>query len=180
VDAPGYGFARMNKKRRELWFGLTEEYMKVSSRLSQIFVCINIEHGLKNNDIQFLERCERYNIDVQVILTKVDKLPPKKYFYQLQAIVEGIKRLELKKVNERIIAVSSKTKFGIEVMRMRLIEAIEKSQQRNIDNHEDMLLTYVKDMRVQRTRIEEKQPTQSKHFLLRKLIYNSKLTKYLK
>jgi GTP-binding protein EngB required for normal cell division len=42
VDAPGYGYARMNKRRRELWFGLTEEYMKVSSRLSQIFVCINL------------------------------------------------------------------------------------------------------------------------------------------
>lgn len=93
VDAPGYGFARMNKKRRELWFGLTEEYMKVSSRLSQIFVCINLEHGLKSNDIQFLQRCERYNIDVQIILTKVDKVRPAKYFYHLQAIVEGIKRL---------------------------------------------------------------------------------------
>jgi hypothetical protein len=31
----------MNKKRREMWAGLTEEYLKVSSRLSQIFICIN-------------------------------------------------------------------------------------------------------------------------------------------
>lgn len=73
--------------------------MKVSSRLSQIFVCINIEHGLKPNDIQFLQRCERYNIDVQIILTKTDKISSSKYFYQVQAIVEGIKRLELKKIN---------------------------------------------------------------------------------
>jgi hypothetical protein len=33
---------------------------------------------------------------------------------------------------------------------------------------------------VQRTRIEESQPSQSKEFLVRKLIYQSKLTKYLK
>lgn len=67
--------------------------MKVSSRLSQIFVCINFEHGLKSNDIIFLQRCERYNIDVQIILTKVDKVKPNKYFSQLQAIVETVKRL---------------------------------------------------------------------------------------
>lgn len=87
VDAPGYGFAKMNKKRRELWFGLTDEYMKISSRLSQIFLCINFEHGLKDNDIQFLQRADKYNIDIQIIMTKVDKINHQKFFYQLQAIV---------------------------------------------------------------------------------------------
>ena len=113
VDAPGYGFAKMNKRRREMWFGLTEEYMKISSRLSQIFVCINLEHGLKPNDMLFLKRADRYNIDVQVILTKTDKLRSHRYYSQLQAIVEGIKRLGLKRVNERIIAVSSQSTFGL-------------------------------------------------------------------
>lgn len=61
--------------------------MKVSSRLSQIFICINLEHGLKSNDILFLKRCERYNIDMQIILTKVDKVPKRLYFHKLQAIV---------------------------------------------------------------------------------------------
>lgn len=99
VDAPGYGFARMNKKRRDLWFGLTDEYMKISSRLSQIFVCVNFEHGLKEADVQFLQRASRYNVDVQVVMTKVDKVPPRKYYYQLQAIVEALKRLQLPNLN---------------------------------------------------------------------------------
>ena len=79
-----------------------------------------------------------------------------------------------------MIAVSSKTGFGMEVLKMRVVESIERSQQRNIDQKEDLLLSYVKELTVQRTRIEETQPTQSKDFLLRKLIYQSKLTKYLK
>ena len=83
-------------------------------------------------------------------------------------------------MNERVIAVSSKTGFGMEVLKMRVVESIERSQQRNIDQKEDLLLSYVKELTVQRTRIEETQPTQSKDFLLRKLIYQSKLTKYLK
>ena len=68
----------------------------------------------------------------------------------------------------------------MEVLKMRVVESIERSQQRNIDQKEDLLLSYVKELTVQRTRIEETQPTQSKDFLLRKLIYQSKLTKYLK
>lgn len=87
VDAPGYGFAKMNKKRREMWAGLTEEYLKVSSRLSQIFICINFEHGLKQNDILFLKRADKFNVDIQIILTKVDKVSHTKYYYQLQSIV---------------------------------------------------------------------------------------------
>jgi GTP-binding protein EngB required for normal cell division len=61
---------------------------------------------------------------VQLVITKADKVPPQKYFHQLQAIVEGVKRLQLKCVNERVIAVSSKTGFGMEVLRMRVVEAI--------------------------------------------------------
>lgn len=84
-------------------------------------------------------------------MTKIDKLNHHQYFYQLQSIVEGIKRLELKNVNERILAVSVKNNFGIQMLKMRLIEAIENSNQRNIDYREDLLLAYVKDLRVQRT-----------------------------
>ena len=51
VDAPGYGFAKMNKKRREMWMGLADEYLKISSRLSQIFLCVHFEHGLKSTDV---------------------------------------------------------------------------------------------------------------------------------
>lgn len=98
--------------------------MKVSSRLSQIFVCINFEHGLKSSDIQFLQRANLYNINIQIILTKIDKISHTKYYYQLQSIVENIKRLQLKNVNERILAVSTKSKFGINMMRMRIVEAI--------------------------------------------------------
>jgi GTP-binding protein EngB required for normal cell division len=67
--------------------------MKISSRLSQIFICVNFEHGLKDSDIQFMKRANQYNIDIQVVLTKVDKISHVKYFYQMQSIVEGIKRL---------------------------------------------------------------------------------------
>jgi GTP-binding protein len=41
VDAPGYGFAKINKAKRFMWAGLMDEYLKISSRLCEIFICIN-------------------------------------------------------------------------------------------------------------------------------------------
>ena len=58
-------------------------------------------------------RADKYNIDIQIVMTKIDKISHERFYYQLQAIVEGIKRLELKNMNERILAVSTKTRFGV-------------------------------------------------------------------
>ena len=63
----------------------------------------------------------------------MDRVHSSKYFHYLRAIVEGIKRLGLENVNERVIAVSTRRRFGVEVLRMRIVEAVERSRQRNVD-----------------------------------------------
>jgi GTP-binding protein len=75
VDAPGYGFAQINKSKREMWAGLTDEYLKISPRVAQIFLCINLEHGVKHNDIETLSHITKYNINIQLLLCKADKVP---------------------------------------------------------------------------------------------------------
>ena len=83
----------MNQRRRNLWFGLLDEYMKISSRLCQIFHIINFEHGVKDNDIIALKRVTAYNVGVQLVLNKVDKIPQRMYMSQVKAINENIRRL---------------------------------------------------------------------------------------
>ena len=46
-------------------------------------------------------------------MNKVDKVKQEKFMSQLKSINEGIIRLELPNINNRIIACSCKTKFGI-------------------------------------------------------------------
>jgi len=48
--------------------------MKVSTRLSQIFLLINFEHGLKEIDKEFIARADRFNVNIQLVMTKVDKV----------------------------------------------------------------------------------------------------------
>lgn len=64
----------MNKARRQMWAGLVDEYLKISSRLSQIFLCINFEHGIKQSDVDTLKHITRYNVNIQVVLCKADKI----------------------------------------------------------------------------------------------------------
>ena len=48
--------------------------MKISSRLCQIFHIINFEHGLKENDIIALTKVSAYNVGIQLVFNKVDKI----------------------------------------------------------------------------------------------------------
>lgn len=66
----------------------------------------------------------KYNVDIQLVLNKVDKVKEDKFMNQVKGINEAVRRLELPNINNRIIACSNKSKFGIEVLQCRLLEAI--------------------------------------------------------
>jgi GTP-binding protein len=86
VDAPGYGYAKINKAKRLVWAGLIDEYLKISSRLSQIFLCINFEHGIKSSDIYTLKNISKYNVNIQLVLNKADRVKEKHFLPQMKAI----------------------------------------------------------------------------------------------
>ena len=56
MDAPGYGFTKVNVNIKRKWSQMLYDYMKISTRLVRIYVLINIEHGLKNADLQLLDK----------------------------------------------------------------------------------------------------------------------------
>ncbi len=118
-------------------------------------------------------------MNIQIILCKADKVKEKMYLPQLKSINESIRRLELPNINDRIIACSMKTKFGMDVLKCRVVECLEKTKPRNIDKNEHLLIEYLKDLRVQRKDRSIPERTLSKPHVVRKLIYNSKLTKFL-
>ena len=115
-----------------------------------------------------------------MVLTKADKVKEDKLFYRMVEIGNAIDAMGFKNVSDKIIATSSKTRFGMETLKCFLYEALMTSKQRNIDNHEDVLLEYLKENRVTPqdiTGMPEKQL--SKPYLVKKLVYNSKYSRYL-
>jgi len=136
IDTPGYGFADMNRRRRDMWFGCLYEYLKVSSRACQVVMCVNSEHGLKRNDLEFLRRTHEFNLNIQLVLTKIDKLPEDKLFYRMVEVSTALDTMGFRNLSDKIIATSSRTWFGVESLKCFVYEALMQSPQRNIDDHE--------------------------------------------
>ena len=52
--------------------------------------------------------------------------------------------MDVKNVDDMVLAVSTKTKFGLSHLKCRMVQAIEHSAPRMTDMHEDLLLSYVR------------------------------------
>ena len=62
------------------------DYIKISTRICRILMLVNAEHGLKASDLSFLYKTYHHKVNVQIILTKCDKLDRKKIFDKTMAI----------------------------------------------------------------------------------------------
>lgn len=51
---------------------------RAPNRVCRIFLMINLEHGLKDKDFEFLEDVARYHINILPVFTKIDQIPQEK------------------------------------------------------------------------------------------------------
>lgn len=74
VDAPGYGFAKVNNQQKLAFSKMMEEYL--SSRSNLVFVCllVDLRHNPTSDDITMYEYLKHYQIPIVIIGTKLDKL----------------------------------------------------------------------------------------------------------
>lgn len=73
VDLPGYGFAKAPKNLVKAWERMSLGYLKNSLSLKRLFLLIDSRHGFKTSDLEFMQSLEKYAIQYQLILTKIDK-----------------------------------------------------------------------------------------------------------
>jgi GTP-binding protein len=76
VDMPGYGFAAASKANIARWTALIAHYLRQRSNLIRVYVLIDARHGLKPIDAPLLDILDGAAVSYQVVLTKVDQLPP--------------------------------------------------------------------------------------------------------
>jgi GTP-binding protein len=143
IDAPGYGktksydigYADISVEAVKKWQAMIVQYARLSPRLCRIYVLLNIQHGLKENDDWMLKQLSELNIDISVVLTKVDKIPEDNV-YNKMLMFSNILNKRYANINPLLHAVSSKTKFGVDMLRHSLIEAFEVKEPRNVDGDE--------------------------------------------
>ena len=110
VDLPGYGYAKLSKTEQESWGKTMELYFSKSKNLKHVFLLLDIRHEPKASDKQMYDYCKYYNIPVDIIATKSDKISRGAY----QKSFSLMKKFLQIKDEIKIFPVSSLNKNGIE------------------------------------------------------------------
>lgn len=74
VDLPGYGFAKVPQNVRAHWGRVIEQYLSERQCLRGLVLPMDCRRPLMELDVQMLEWCNHAELDVHVLLTKIDKL----------------------------------------------------------------------------------------------------------
>ncbi len=74
VDLPGYGYAKVSKKKKSEWPKFIENYFSSRENIICAFVLIDIRRKLSDDDKNMIRYIEYFGHMPQIILTKGDKL----------------------------------------------------------------------------------------------------------
>ncbi len=96
VDLPGYGYAKVSKKERNIWKGFIKDYILTRENLMNLFVLADSRHKPQNNDLEFMQHLGKNGVPFVIIFTKADKLTKK----QLKENIEFYKTELLKSWEE--------------------------------------------------------------------------------
>ena len=119
VDAPGYGYARVNKQLKEKFGLIMEDYLEGRENLKKVFMLIDFRHKPTEDDVMMYKYLKHYNIPLSIICTKVDKVTKNAAAKQINLIT---KTLEVPK--EELILFSSITKVGKQEAYAKILENI--------------------------------------------------------
>ena len=120
VDLPGYGYAKIERKKVHAWTRLVKDYLRGRPNLRRIMLLIDSRHGLKENDREIMTMLDEAAVNYQIVLTKLDKLK----------VAERDRILEKTKADARkyvachptILATSSEKGWGIPEVRTEIGE----------------------------------------------------------
>lgn len=83
VDLPGYGYAKISKKKRTIFQHFIENYFKEREQLVCTFVLIDSRHDPQKIDIEFMQFLGETQIPFCIVFTKSDKLGSSKINNQI-------------------------------------------------------------------------------------------------
>ena len=86
VDMPGFGYARVAKKKVRDWTGLIERYLRGRPSLRRVCLLVDARHDAMAADRAFMDRLDAAAVSYQVVLTKADKVKPPELEHRIVAL----------------------------------------------------------------------------------------------
>lgn len=119
VDAPGYGYANVSKKKQKKFGLMMEDYLINRPNLKQVFMLIDFRHKPSNDDMMMYNFLKYYKLPVTIIATKADKVGITSHQKQRNAILDELELV----IGDDFIVFSNITKIGKE----EIYEKIERT-----------------------------------------------------
>jgi len=120
VDAPGYGFARVNHEQKLEFAKMMDEYL--TSRNNLKFVCqlVDLRHKPTNDDVEMYNFFKHHNIPVLIVATKKDKCKKNDIKKNEKVIKETLKVVD----TDKFLSISSMEKNSLQNVYDVLVEMI--------------------------------------------------------
>ena len=124
VDLPGYGYAKASKKMQKEWGQQITKYMASRRSLRGIILIMDVRHPLQESDLNFIAWCEQYNLSMQILLNKSDKISRNKASQELLKCTKKTAH-NLLLDNPRLI--SARTALGADELSRKILNWMEIS-----------------------------------------------------
>ncbi len=110
VDVPGYGYAKVSKREREIWGKMIETYLTSREQLRAVILIVDLRHPPSKDDVIMYGFVKHYEIPVIVVATKADKIPKGKWDKHLKVVRETLDF----DPSDQLVLFSSETGLGKE------------------------------------------------------------------
>lgn len=108
VDVPGYGYAKVSKKKLAEFGAMIEEYLTTRKVIKRVYLLVDLRHKPTSDDHMMYDFLKYYNLPVTIIATKADKIPKTHLHRHIKQVKTEI---DLAK-GDLIIPYSSETLLG--------------------------------------------------------------------
>ncbi len=120
VDAPGYGYAALNKTKQKKFGLMMEDYLKHRPNLKQVFMLVDFRHKPTSDDLMMYNFLKYYKLPVTIVATKIDKVGVTLHQRQRNVILDELELV----VGDDFVLFSSVTKEGKEEISEKIIRTI--------------------------------------------------------
>ncbi len=90
IDLPGYGYAKVSKKKRNMFGDMITEYLEQREQLFCAFVLIDLRIPPQPIDLEFMDWCVVKEVPIAIIFTKCDKLKTTKRHTQRETFLAAL------------------------------------------------------------------------------------------
>ena len=132
ADLPGYGFARVSKGEKEKWAKTLDAFFREKEEIAHVFMLVDARHDPTADDVQMMQFLHYHMIPFTVVLTKADKLSKMKIKEHVRAIAA-----DLYLGVENLIATSSETGYGKDVVLEKLRWVIDRANEPTYEDEEE-------------------------------------------